>query len=90
LTDSSAAKQNAIDPAVTYLYLSPFRVINLFPIWVRLRSEHGVTVHDVIKALSDYYTQGLGRRQLDRRLKDVYALAQSTEDNLILGAYWES
>jgi hypothetical protein len=90
LTDSSAAKQNATDPAVTCLYLSPFRVFNLFPVCWELRVEHSVTVHDIIQALSDYYTRGLGRRQLHRRLKDFYALAQSAEGELVLGAYWES
>jgi hypothetical protein len=51
LIDSSAAKQNATEPAVTYLYVSPCGSAR-----IKVNPGHAVTVQDVMQELCNHYT----------------------------------
>lgn len=81
LIDSSAAKQNATEPAVTCLQVSPY---NGFSISIKL--GRAVTVRDVMEGLCDYYRLAVvgGRHFLD----GFYKIEGLAKDELVLKARW--
>jgi hypothetical protein len=86
LTNSSAAHQNATEPAITCLYLVVFG--NRAEVLVE--SKHGVTVQKVMQALCDYRKPGTNNRSHHFSFEGFYKSAESTEDELILEAQWAS
>jgi hypothetical protein len=86
LIDSSAAKQNATEPAVTCLYLAPYGG----DADVVVESDHAVTVQDVMQGLCDYYEPGVPYDACHYFFEGFYTSAESTDDELILKARWGS
>jgi hypothetical protein len=82
LIDSSAAKQNATEPAVTCLHISPYPDVS-----IKVSSARAVTVQDVMQGLYDYYTLCLvsGARHFFDGFNKTKG---STEDELILKMGW--
>ncbi|CAD0085966.1 unnamed protein product [Aureobasidium mustum] len=87
LTESSAAKQNATEPAVTRIYLRPYGDPE---IEVEVESDQGVTVQDVMQGLCDYYEPGIPYDRCHYFFEGFYKNEESTENELILEAHWGS
>jgi hypothetical protein len=85
LIDSSAAKQNATEPAVTWLYISPYGYDDIV-----VQSEHAVTVEDVMQGLCDYYGPDVGYDSCHCWFGGFGKSAKSTEGELILEGCWGS
>jgi hypothetical protein len=86
LISSSAARQNATEPAVTCLYLG----VHGSRAEVLVESKRGVTVQKVMQALRDYRKPGADYRSRHFSFEGFYKSAESTEDGLILKAKWGS
>jgi hypothetical protein len=85
LIDSSAAKQNATEPAVPWLYISPYGYDDMV-----VQSEHAVTVEDVMQGLCDYYGPCVGYNSCHYWFEGFDKSAKSTEGELILEGCWGS
>ncbi|KAH0283777.1 hypothetical protein M436DRAFT_35414 [Aureobasidium namibiae CBS 147.97] len=82
LIDSSAAKQNATEPAVTCLQVSPYSGAS-----VGIKLGRAVTVRDVMEGLCNYYNMVLVANAR-HFLEDFYKIKGWTEDELVLKARW--
>jgi hypothetical protein len=85
LIDSSAAKQNATEPAVTELYLSPYDHGD-----VKVKSEQAVTVQDVMQGLYDYYGPGVIYDSCHHFFEGFTKSTRSTKHQFILEGKWGS
>ncbi|KAG9551196.1 hypothetical protein KCU71_g7179, partial [Aureobasidium melanogenum] len=85
LIDSSAAKQNATEPAVTRIYLRPYGYDG-----VMVRSEDALTVQDVMEGLCNYYKSGRSYDRCHYFFEGFYKAEQSSADFLVLEAHWGS
>lgn len=89
LIDSSAVKQNATEPAVTHLRLQPCGHANV-NVEVEVKSEHAVTVGDVMLGLCQFYGERYGYGSCHYFFDGFEKSKRSTKDELVLQAYWGS
>jgi len=85
LIDSSAAKQNATEPAITYIYLTPYGYEG-----VQIKSERALTVQDVMQGLCDYYKRGTRYDRCHYFFEGFYKGKVSSEQVLVLECHWGS
>ena len=85
LIDSSAAKQNATEPAVTHLWLTPFGYEG-----VQVRSERALTVQDVMQGLCDYYQYDAGYDECHCFFEGFHNRKEVDSEQLVLVACWGS
>lgn len=85
LIDSSAAKQNATEPAVNYIYLTPYGYEG-----VQVKSERALTVQDLMQGLCDFYKHGYGYDRCHYFFEGFYKSKSSSEQVLVLECYWGS
>lgn len=85
LIKSSAAKQNATEPAVTRIYLRPYGHIG-----VSVDSKDALTVQDVMEGLCNYYKPGRPYDRCHYFFEGFYKAEQSSADVLVLEAHWGS
>lgn len=85
LIDSSAAKQNATEPAVTRIYLRPYGRNG-----VMVESNEGLTVQDVMEGLCNYYKKGRSYDRCHYFFEGFYKSNQSNASMLVLEAHWGS
>ncbi|KAH0363204.1 hypothetical protein KCU65_g7550, partial [Aureobasidium melanogenum] len=85
LIESSAAKQNATEPAVTRIYLRPYGNIG-----VTLESKDALTVQDVMEGLCNYYKRGRAYDRCHYFFEGFYKVKQSSGNLLVLEAHWGS
>lgn len=85
LIDSSAAKQNATEPAVTHLWLTPYDYEG-----VQVRSERALTVQDVMQGLCDYYQPGAGYDRCHYFFEGFQKREVLDSEELVLRARWGS
>lgn len=85
LIDSSAAKQNATEPAVTYIYLTPYGYDG-----VEVKSERAVTVQDLMQGLCDFYKHGYAYDRCHYFFEGFYKSKSSSEKVLVLRCRWGS
>jgi len=86
LTETSAATQNATEPAVSSLTLSPFGK-SVFD--VEIEVEHGVTVLDVMKELCGYYHGDVPNDSCRYFLAGFYKNKWSTGEHIIFSVHWK-
>lgn len=85
LIDLSAAKQNATEPAITRLMLTPYDYDG-----VEVRSERALSVQDVMQGLCDYYDDGFGYDRCHYFFEGFYKRKGLDSQKLVLGAHWGS
>ncbi|THW54466.1 hypothetical protein D6D19_10717 [Aureobasidium pullulans] len=86
LTETSAATQNATEPAVTSLTLRPYDM----EYDVEIEVEDGVTVLDVMKGLCGYYDGGVPYDSCHYFFEGFYRNKWSTGEHIIFSAHWGS
>ncbi|THY11352.1 hypothetical protein D6D01_08941 [Aureobasidium pullulans] len=87
LTETSAATQNATEPAVTSLTLRPYGGPNFN---VKIEVKHGVTVLDVMKGLCGYYHGDVPYDSCHYFFEGFYKNKSSTGEHIIFSAHWGS
>lgn len=85
LIDSSAAKQNATEPAVTRIYLRPYGHSS-----VMVESKEALTVQDVIEGLCNYYKSGRPYDRCHYFFEGFYKSNLSNASILVVEAHWGS
>ncbi|KAH0342057.1 hypothetical protein KCU81_g5882, partial [Aureobasidium melanogenum] len=85
LIESSAAKQNATEPAVTHIYLRPYGYGG-----VMVQSEDALTVQEVMEGLCNYYKSGQRYDRCHYFFEGFYKVKQSSGNLVVLGAHWGS
>ncbi|KAG9598371.1 hypothetical protein KCU77_g4398, partial [Aureobasidium melanogenum] len=87
LIDSTAAKQNATEPALTRIVLSPYGS----PDWeFEVESDQGVNVQEVMEGLCDYYQRGVPYDSCHYFFEGFYKSKESSKDEVILEGCWGS
>lgn len=87
LIDSTAAKQNATEPALTCIVLSPYGCPDLE---FEVESDQGVTVQDIMEGLCDYYQPGVPYDACHYFFEGFHKSKKSSKDELVLEAWWGS
>ena len=92
LTETSAATQNATEPAVTSLTLRPYDMDydGELEYDVEIEAENGVTVLDVMKGLCGYYDGGVPYDSCHYFFEGFYRNKWSTGEHIIFSAHWGS
>lgn len=87
LINSTAAKQNFTEPAITRIIIRPYG--DLYGV-VRVESDQGVTVQDVMEGLCSYYKPDVFYDECHYNFEGFCKTKNSTEDELVLECCWGS